>query len=60
MNELDIFHANRRITDKIINDLRDLFHFFKRRNMNNCKIYIVLALEEFFGRIESEFLRISI
>ena len=53
MNEIDIFHANRRITDKIINDLRDLFHFFKRRKMNNCKIYIVLVLEEFLAELKA-------
>ena len=53
MNEIDIFHANRRITDKIINDIRDLFNFFKRRNMNNCKIYIVLALEEFLAELKA-------
>ena len=53
MNELDIFHANRRITDKIIKDIRDLFNFFKRRNMNNCKIYIVLSLEEFLAELKA-------
>ena len=53
MNELDIFNANRRIVDKIINDLRDLFHFFKRRNMYNCKIYIVFALEEVLAELKA-------
>ena len=53
MNELDIFHANRRIVDKFINYLRDLFNFFKRRNMNNCKIYIVLSMEEFLAELKA-------
>ena len=53
MNAIDIFYANKRIVDKIINDLRDLFHFFKRRNMYNCKIYIVFALEEFLAELKA-------
>ena len=53
MDAIDIFRANKRIVDKIINDLRDLFHFFKRRSMYNCKIYIVFALEEFLAELKA-------
>ena len=53
MNEVDVFYANRRIVDKIINDLRNLFDFFERRNMLACKAYIVYALEGFLSDIKN-------
>jgi hypothetical protein len=53
MNEVDVFSANKRIVDKIINDLRHLFDFFERRNMFACKAYIVYALEGFLSDIKN-------
>ena len=53
MNEFEIFSANKRIVDKIITDLRNLFDFFERRNMVACKAYIVYALEGFLSDIKN-------
>ena len=52
MNDLEIFSANIRIGDKVITDLRQLFDFFKRQDMYNCKIYIVFAVERFLTELK--------
>jgi len=52
MNEFEIYQANKKIINRIINEVRQCFFFFKKQKMEACWLYVILSVQNLLRELE--------